>query len=62
MVITTNDSQPTGKVEPKKLSFITTAIIPEAPKEGWPAPKGSDLSKIITTNDKPKAAPAKKKG
>lgn len=56
-MITTNGNQPTAKAEPKKLNQVTTASMPKAePKpEGW-RPKGSDLSKMITTHDGPKAA------
>jgi len=53
-MITTNDTKPTGAVEPKKLRQITTAIIPNAPKDA-PAPKGSGFAKMITTHDEPRA-------
>ena len=48
-MITTNDSKPTGNIEPKKLRTITTAIIPNA--QPRPEPKGTDPSKMITTHD-----------
>jgi len=53
-VITTNEQKPTGPIEPQKLKIITTAIIPDAPKIAPPI-VGTDLSKMITTHDEPKA-------
>jgi len=53
-VLTTNEQKSTGPVEPQKLTVITTAIIPDAPKIAPPI-VGTDLSKMITTHDEPKA-------
>ena len=48
-LVTTNEQKPTGQVEPQKLNIITSAIIPNAVPQ--PEPKGTDLSKMITTHD-----------
>lgn len=48
-LITSNDQKPTGQGEPQKLNIITSAIIPNAVPQ--PEPKGTDLSKMITTHD-----------
>lgn len=49
LIITTNDQKSTGPIEPQKLNIITSAIIPNAAPQ--PEPKGTDLSKMITTHD-----------
>jgi len=48
-LVTTNDQEPTGLVEPQKVNIITSAIIPNAVPQ--PEPKGTDLSRMITTHD-----------
>ncbi len=48
-LVTTNEQKPTGQGESQKLNIITSAIIPEAKPQ--PEPKGTDLSKMITTHD-----------
>jgi len=48
-IIATNEQEPTGPVEPRKLNQITTASIPNAAK--LPDPKPIDLTKMITTNN-----------
>jgi hypothetical protein len=56
MMITTRNLKQPAAVEPKKLNIITTAIIPNVPKDA-PAPVGDGFAKMITTHDEPKAAP-----
>ena len=50
-LITTNDqgANPQPVAVPRKLNIITSAIIPNAKPQ--PEPKGTDLSKMITTHD-----------
>lgn len=52
MIITTHNLKPVAPIAPKPLNIITTAIIPNAPKDA-PAPVGDGFAKMITTHDEP---------
>lgn len=58
-MITTNDHVNPATVEPKKLGIRTTEQI--ATQVSEPVTRGTDLSKMITTHDEPKAKKGKGK-